>query len=152
MTDPTSAAGRQGFAARVTDSLGERVTAMRTPKPNRVFVEVAPEDNVAAARILFDELGGRLATVSGVDLQDAVEINYHFAMDADRCVVTLKVQAAKPDPHIESLAPHIAGASWIEREINDLIGCRFDHHPNLERLILADDWPAGVHPLSREFE
>ena len=152
MTESTSQAARGEFVASVVARMGSRVKESRVPRPNRVFVTVAPEDNVEAAKILFDELGGRLATVSGVDLRDAVELNYHFCMDADECVVTMKIRVPKPDPHIESLAPHIAGANWIEREINDLIGCTFDHHPNLERLILADDWPEGVHPLSREFE
>lgn len=152
MTESTSPAASGEFASSVVARLGSRVKESRVPRPNRVFVTVAPEDNVEAAKILIGEFKGRLATVSGVDLRDAVELNYHFCMDADECVVTVKIQAPKPDPHVESLAPHLAGANWIEREINDLIGCTFDNHPNLERLILADDWPEGVHPLSREFE
>jgi Ni,Fe-hydrogenase III component G len=81
-----------------------------------------------------------------------VEVNYHFCFDAEHCVVTVKSWAEKPEPHIESITPIIVGAEWIEREINDLIGCTFDNHPRPERLILADDWPEGVHPLSREYE
>jgi len=136
---------------KILDRLGNRIEKVREERPNRVFLDIAPRDNVEVARVLFQDLGARLATVSGVDLRDSVELNYHFCFDADFCVVTVKTWAAKPDPHIESLAPLIEGANWIEREINDLIGCTFDHHPRLERLILSDDWPEGVHPLSREY-
>ena len=144
-------ADEQPLVKRLQECLGEWIAGMRQERPNRLFLEIAPADNVKVARVLFGELGARLATVSGVDLRDAVELNYHFAFDQARCVVTVKTQAAKPDPHLESLAPLIDGANWIEREIHDLIGCRFDHQPGLERLILADDWPEGVYPLSRQF-
>jgi formate hydrogenlyase subunit 5 len=43
-------------------------------------------------------------------------------------------------------------AEWIEREIQDLLGIRFDGHPNPKRLILADDWPEGVYPLRKDFK
>ena len=136
---------------KILERTGARVARVREERPNRIFLEIAPEHNVEIARILFQEMDARLATISGVDLRDAVEVNYHFCFDSEHCVVTVKTWAAKPDPHLESIATLIAGAAWIEREINDLIGCRFDNHPNMERLILADDWPEGVHPLSREF-
>ena len=136
---------------RLLARAGAQIARVTVARPNRVFVEIAPADNVAVARILFAEMQARLATISGVDLRDAVEVNYHFAFDADHCVVTVKTATPKPGPHLASLAPLISGANWIEREIHDLIGCRFDNHPGLERLILADDWPEGVHPLSREF-
>ena len=134
------------------ERLGEHLGEVREERPNRIYCAIAPGDNAAVARVLYCEMGARLATISAVDLRDAIELNYHFCCDAQHCVVTFKTRAPKPDPHVESIAPLIAGANWIEREINDLIGCRFDHHPGLERLILADDWPEGVHPLSREYE
>jgi len=137
---------------RILDRVGRCIERVREDRPNRVFLEIAPAHNLEVARVLFWDLGARLATISGVDLRDSVEINYHFCFDAEHCVVTVKTWADKPDPHIESLAPIITGAQWVEREINDLIGCTFDHHPGLTRLILADDWPEGVHPLSREYQ
>ncbi|MHA1469845.1 MAG: NADH-quinone oxidoreductase subunit C, partial [Candidatus Asgardarchaeia archaeon] len=38
------------------------------------------------------------------------------------------------------------------REIHDVLGIDFKNHPNLERLILADDWPEGVYPLRKEYK
>ncbi|MBE7560422.1 NADH-quinone oxidoreductase subunit C [bacterium] len=136
-------------AQKLERGLGPRLLRLEQPHPNRIYLTVAPGDHVAAAVFLFDELSARLATASAVDHRDHLEINYHFALDGDRCVVTVKTFAPKPEPHLESLARMIAGAEWIEREIADLFGCRFDGHPRPERLILADDWPADRHPLRR---
>ncbi|MHC1629175.1 MAG: NADH-quinone oxidoreductase subunit C [Candidatus Nezhaarchaeales archaeon] len=33
--------------------------------------------------------------------------------------------------------------------MHDLMGIVFKGHPNLERLVLPDDWPEGVYPLRR---
>ena len=33
-----------------------------------------------------------------------------------------------------------------------LQGIDFKNHPNLERLILADDWPEGVYPLRKDWK
>ena len=32
----------------------------------------------------------------------------------------------------------------------DLLGMKFEGHPKPKKLILADDWPAGIYPLRKE--
>jgi Ni,Fe-hydrogenase III component G len=46
----------------------------------------------------------------------------------------------------------IPGAEWIEREIHDILGIEIKHHPNMRRLVLADDWPEGVYPLRKDLK
>lgn len=50
---------------------------------------------------------------------------------------------------IESLASVFAAADWQEREQFDLVGVQFDHHPDLRRLMLPEDWKG--HPLRRDY-
>ncbi|MCX6358013.1 MAG: NADH-quinone oxidoreductase subunit C, partial [Candidatus Aureabacteria bacterium] len=52
----------------------------------------------------------------------------------------------------DSLAPVLKAAEWIEREIHEMLGVRFTGHPNLKRLLLADDMPEGRYPLRRDGE
>ena len=54
-----------------------------------------------------------------------------------------------PEQTIPSLAHLYAGADWQEREQYDLVGVKFANHPDLRRLMMAEDYPD--HPLRRDF-
>jgi NADH:ubiquinone oxidoreductase subunit C len=50
---------------------------------------------------------------------------------------------------VPSVVPVWPTADWHEREQFDLMGIRFDGHPNLRRLIMEDDWEG--HPLRKDY-
>ncbi len=50
---------------------------------------------------------------------------------------------------VPSLVSVFAGADWQEREQFDLVGVRFDGHPDLRRIMLPDSWVG--HPLRRDY-
>jgi len=63
-------------------------------------------------------------------------------------VATWRVKLAVGEG-IESLVPLYAGADWQEREQYDLVGVRFENHPDLRRLMMPDDWDG--HPLRKDY-
>jgi len=131
--------------------LADLFERFRRRNEKRVYVDVPPENSLEANRIIFEEFGGRLATASGKDGRDRVEVLYHYCFDQLNVVVTIRTWGLKPMPEVDSVAQLFPGANFIEREMFDLLGIRFRNHPDPRRLILADDWPEGVYPLRRDY-
>ena len=135
---------------RIKDDLGDRAANWEERRGRRYYCDVAPGAIVETARLLYEKHGLRLITVSGVDCRERIELLYHFSLDREGAVVSLRVSLGKENPEIDSLAPHLKAADWIEREIHELLGVGFRGHPDLRHLMLADDWPEGRYPLRRD--
>lgn len=118
----------------------------------RIYLTVDKKDVPKVCRLMFEELGGRLSTVSGIDTRSGIELLYHFMFPKEYQIITVKTKLKKPEPEIESIANFLTAANWIEREIYDILGVVFKNHPDPRRLIMADDWPEGVYPLRRDFK
>jgi NADH-quinone oxidoreductase subunit C len=75
---------------------------------------------------------------------EIVYLLHNFALNRR---VMLKTSAADREPVPSATAVH-PGANWLEREVFDLFGIRFEGHPDLKRILLPDDWEG--HPMRRE--
>lgn len=119
----------------------------------RIYADIPSDQLIAFSRFLFFELGARFIIASGVDTPNGViEILYHFDFNQLPQVFSLRVMLDRKKPEIESLAPMIKGTEWIEREIAELLGVKFNNHPNPEHLLLPLDWPEEKYPLRRDYE
>jgi len=50
---------------------------------------------------------------------------------------------------IPSSVPIWATANWLEREVFDMFGIKFDGHPDMKRILLPDGWKG--HPLRKDY-
>ena len=128
----------------------DRIVSWEEKSSKRYYITVPREDITKVADFIFAKQGARFIIASGVDTPEAIEILYHFAFDKLNKILTVRVPVPKERCEIESIAPIIAGANWIEREIAELLGVNFLNHPNPKRLLLAEDWPEGKYPLRQE--
>jgi len=130
------------------EHLGATITAWQEVNPRRVYFSVKKEDILKTVRFLFRELGLRFSIASGVDTPQAIEILYHFCDDVAGTVYSVRVLIEdKKSPEIDAITPLFPGAEWIEREMWEMLGIKFIGHPNLKRLLLAEDWPEEKYPL-----
>lgn len=76
------------------------------------------------------------------------EIVYQlYSMDAKR---RLRIKVDLKDEETIQTVSNIWGtANWLEREVYDLFGIRFDEHPDLRRILLPNGWVG--HPLRKEY-
>ncbi|MEE9191534.1 MAG: NADH-quinone oxidoreductase subunit C [Candidatus Aerophobetes bacterium] len=136
--------------AAIKAEFKDRIVSWEEKSPKRYYITMPREDITKVADFIFAKQGARFIIASGVDTPEAIEILYHFAFDKLNKILTVKVPVPKERCEIESIAPIIAGANWIEREIAELLGVNFLNHPNPKRLLLAEDWPEGKYPLRQE--
>jgi len=130
----------------------DKLIATEEPVDNQIFLSCEAENNYAVNKFLFEDLQARFCTSSGIDAEDCFEIIYHYLYDQTGTCINVKAFIRdRQNPSIESIVPLLPAAEWIEREIHDILGIDFKGHPNLRRLILADDWPEGVYPLRKDF-
>jgi NADH-quinone oxidoreductase subunit C len=62
----------------------------------------------------------------------------------------LRVKTAVADGEAApSVTPIWQGANWMEREVFDMFGVKFNGHPDLRRILLPEDWPG--FPLRKEY-
>lgn len=132
------------------ERIGEKILKWEEKPPKRYYLTIRREDILEVARFIFKKQGARFIIESGVDAPRAIEVLYHFSFDKPNKIITLRVLLPKDGCEVESIAPLIPGASWIEREIAELLGVKFLNHPDPRRLLLAEDWPEGEYPLRQK--
>jgi len=74
---------------------------------------------------------------------------YLLANTATNQRLTVRAFLDDPDPTIRSVVPLWEAANWLEREVWDLFGIRFEGHPDLRRLVMPDEFTA--HPLRKDY-
>jgi len=84
-----------------------------------------------------------------VETGQIVVIYHLYSMKQDHWIV-LKCFLPEDEPVIDSIADLYNTADWHEREAYDMLGIRFDGHPDLRRLLLPEDWDG--HPLRKDYQ
>jgi NADH-quinone oxidoreductase subunit C/D len=113
---------------------------------------VKPEQLFNFATKLRDHLGyDYLSSVTGVDYfaDNKMEVVYHVRKSTGGAPLVFKVQLPRDNPVIASMVPIYPGAEFQEREAWDLLGIRFDGHPDLRRILMWEGFEG--HPLRKDW-
>lgn len=145
MTEQTLVA-QDVFVARFGEAL-----AADTRKGYEGYI-VERDRLVEVATALRDEFGyDYLSSVTGVDyLPDGkMEVVYHLFKSTGGPGLTIKAQAPREDSVVPSLVQVYPGADLQEREAWDLLGIRFEGHPDLRRILMWEGFHG--HPLRKDW-
>jgi NADH-quinone oxidoreductase subunit C len=77
------------------------------------------------------------------------EVVYHLYSLAHNHRVRLKVRVDEDDALVPTAVSLWPIANWLEREVWDMFGIRFDGHPDPRRLLMYDEFVG--HPLRKDY-
>lgn len=121
-------------------------------RPGYTGYLVSTEKLIELTTFLRDEMGyDYLTSLTGVDyLSDGVmEAVYHLYRSTGGVGIVLKTQVSRDHSVVPSLVPVFPGAELQERETWDLLGIRFEGHPDLRRVLTWEGF--NGHPLRKDW-
>ena len=93
-----------------------------------------------------------LSDVTAVDYlprEPRFEVVYHLYSVSKNHRVRIKARVPEESPSIPSCVSVYASAGWMEREVWDMYGIRFEGHPDPRRLLLYEEFVG--HPLRKDY-
>lgn len=91
-----------------------------------------------------------LFNLTCVDWKDHMMMVYHLFSKTLKHTLVVKAKISdREHPEIESLSEIWKTAELQEREVFDLFGVTFLHHPDLRRLFMEEDWKG--FPLRKDY-
>jgi len=155
------------------EALGETTLVVDPARLVDACLHLRDEDgfNVLSDVTATDYLGwgeqgvaGYIGTGSGRDLNEQgsqglahvpspkpkrFSVSYHLLRVSDD-PARVRVQVWLDDGEsVATVVPVWPAADWFEREAWDMLGVRFDGHPNLVRILMPEDWER--HPLRKDY-
>ena len=105
------------------------------------------------AQFCRDELSfDYLLDISSVDNfgeEPRFEVVYELYSMSLGVHLRLKLRVSEDDPTVDTVSDIWPTANWHEREIYDMMGLRFNNHPDLRRILMWEGYP--YFPLRKEF-
>ncbi len=131
---------------------GDRILAKTEFRGETSFL-IAREHLREVARFCRDDLSfDYLIDISSVDhagIDPRFEVVYELYSLTLAIHLRIKVTAPEDDPTVDTVSDIWPTADWHEREIYDMMGLRFNNHPDLRRILMWDGYP--YFPLRKEF-
>jgi NADH:ubiquinone oxidoreductase subunit C len=86
-----------------------------------------------------------------VDWKTHLSMVYHLTSTTFRHTIVVKSKLDRNQPEIETVSHIWRTAEFHEREVFEMFGVKFLHHPDLRLLILPEGWE-GKNPMRKDFE
>jgi NADH-quinone oxidoreductase subunit C len=106
-------------------------------------------DGELAFDVLMDLTAVDYSRFPGREDGPRFEVVYHLYSLNHNHRIRLRVPVEEDDAVVPSAVPLWPIANWLEREVWDMFGIRFDGHPDLRRLLMYEEFEG--HPLRKDY-
>src|SRR5438477_13126359 len=133
-------------------SLGEKIQN-KTEFRGETTYTISPSDLREVTKLCHDELSfDYLIDITSIDNfgeEPRFEIVYELYSMRLAAYLRLKLRVSEDDAAADTVSDIWPTANWHEREIYDMMGIKFNGHPNLRRILMWDGYP--FFPLRKDF-
>src|SRR5947199_5990152 len=131
----------------------EAKLGLKTEFRGETTYTIAASDLCAIAKFCRDELSlDYLIDITSIDNfgeEPRFEIVYHLYSMPHASHLRLKLKVPEEAGAVDTISDIWPTANWHEREIYDMMGLKFNDHPDLRRILMWDGYP--FFPLRKEF-
>ena len=135
------------LGARLGAKIGERIEF----RGETTFL-IDRADIREVAQLCKDKRFDYLLDISSVDnfgTEPRFEVVYELYSLTLSIHLRVKLRVSEEDPTVDTVSDIWPTANWHEREIWDMMGLRFNNHPDLRRILMWEGYP--YFPLRKEF-
>lgn len=146
--------GNQRVTDKINAALPDAIEEVLDFRGERTFV-IRQDQLIAVCQMLRDDEALRYNFLSDICADDIYPdfprfaVNYHLYSLPNNHRLRLRVLVEDPDEGPETVASIWPIATWLEMEVWDLMGVRFQGNSSLRRLFLPEDWQG--HPLRKDY-
>lgn len=142
------------FGKYVGEMLPKYVQKVEVCHGDELDVYIHPDGILPTILFLRDHHNAQFLNVTDITAIDVPSRPYRFELIyillSLRFNARIKVKTYTDElTPVDSITPILPGANWYEREIWDLFGVYFSHHPDLRRLLT--DYGFEGHPFRKDF-
>lgn len=133
---------------------------VKSVAPSATFDETGEWLNILVETATWKELASLLRNgplhfdylfcLTCIDWKTHLTVVYHLSSTSHRHTIVIKANLDNVKPEVETVSDIWRTAEFFEREVFELFGVIFLHHPDLRKLILTDDFEG--FPLRKNFE
>jgi NADH-quinone oxidoreductase subunit C len=143
---------REELLASLEKSLAEKIQN-KTEFRSETTYTISSSDLHEIAKFCRDELSfDYLIDITSIDNfgeEPRFEIVYELYSMPSAVYVRLKLHVSEEMGVVDTVSDIWPTANWHEREIYDMMGIKFNGHPDLRRILMWDGYP--FFPLRKEF-
>jgi NADH-quinone oxidoreductase subunit C len=132
-----------GFITEIHSQHGDDTVIV----PREKIVDISrylKEDPELDYNILLD-----ITAVDYLPREPRFEVVYHYLSLRHLQRIRVKVRVTEHDPEVSTLTDLWDCANWLEREVWDMFGIRFEGHPDLRRILMYEEFEG--HPLRKDY-